>query len=114
MKNTCILTVFAAVTSLSFAQNGPPTKQVSIQSNGVVVHESAGNEGFVTPVYEQSAKVLTVENWSIPQCIDALRVIDEKIAVLGDTEEDRAQHREYLVQRELVEQRKQYLIAQSY
>jgi hypothetical protein len=102
------------MTSLSFAQNSPATKQVSIQSNGVVVHESSGNEGFVTSVNERPAEILTIESWTLPQCVDAIRVIDEKIAVLGNTEEDRAQHREYVSQRVIVEQRKQYLIAQSY
>jgi hypothetical protein len=114
MKNTCILTVFAAVTTLSFAQNGSPTKQVSIQSNGVVVHESAGNEGFVTPVYKQPSEIRTLDNWTLPECMDSIRAIDGKIAVLGNKEEDLAQKEQYLSQRVLVEQRKQYLIAQSY
>lgn len=100
--------------TLSFAQNGSPTKQVSIQSNGVIVHESAGNEGFASPVYAHFPEMRTIESWTLPECIEALRAIDEKMTVPGNTEEDRAGQERYLAQRALIEQRKQYLIAQSY
>lgn len=113
MKNTCILAVFVTIAAFSFSQNGSRTKQVSIQSNGVVVHQSAGNEGFVEPVYTQS-EVRTLEDWTLPECIDALHAIDEKMALLGTSEEDRAQLAQYQAQRVLVEQRRNALISQTH
>ena len=113
MKNTCILAVFVTIAAFSFAQNGSRTKQVSIQSNGVVVHQSAGNEGFTEPVYDQP-EIRTLEDWTLPECIDALRAIDEKIAILGNSEEDRSQLTQYQAQRVLVEQRRNMLLSQSH
>jgi hypothetical protein len=114
MKNTCILAVFAMLTSVSLAQNGSQTKRISTQSNGVVVHESAGNEGFVTVDTQPKSDVRTIEHWTLPECIDGLHVIAEKVAGLGTSGADLQQRAEYLTLQQRIEQRKQELIAKSY
>lgn len=111
MKNTCIFSVFVFVASSYYAQNGSETRQVTTQSNGVIVHESAGNEGFV-PVLTTSAvqQVRSIDEWTLAECIDALRVIDEKIEQTGTSEQERPSREAYFQQKTLIEKRKAALM----
>lgn len=110
MKNTTIVAVFCFFPILAFCQNGNQTKPVATQSNGVIIHESAGNEGFVQPVAAVSPVVRTISDWTLPECMEALRIVDEKMAHLTESEEDAERRRYYLEQRTLIEQQKDYLL----
>jgi hypothetical protein len=110
MKNTTIVAVFCFFPILVFCQNSNQTKPVATQSNGVIIHESAGNEGFVQPVTTVSPEVRTIADWTLPECIEALRIVDEKMAKLTESEEDLERRRYYLEQRSLIVQQKEYLL----
>ena len=111
MKNTTVFIVFVLTTGLSFAQGGQEIKQVSTQSNGVIVNESAGNEGFVVKVTPVSPVIRTINDWTLPECIDALRAIDEKIMYLDNTVANEQRRLAYLDQKTLVEKRKELLMS---
>jgi hypothetical protein len=115
MKNTGALSVFVFTAVLSYAQNGSETRQVTTQSNGVVVHESAGNEGFTLPqTSETVVKVRTVEDWTLPECIDALQYIADKISTLGSSEEDMRARQLYTEQQLIVEKRRDALMGNQH
>jgi hypothetical protein len=110
MKNTCIFSVFVFVASSYYAQNGSETRQVTTQSNGVIVHVSAGNEGFVPAAASSAQPVRSIDEWTLPECIDALRVIDEKIEQTGTSEQERPAREAYFQQKTLIEKRKAALM----
>jgi len=109
MKKTCALLVFAVLPGIFYAQQ--EQRQVSTQPNGVIVHESSGNEGFIQPSPQgQEAKARTISDWTLAECIDATRVIDEKLLYLTDSAEDRQQKAAYLAYRQQLTERKDYLM----
>lgn len=111
MKNTCLFGVFVFMASSYYAQNGSETRQLTTQSNGVIVHESAGNEGFIsTGVQSATRSVRSIDDWTLAECIDALRVIDEKIAHQGTSEQERPSREAYFQQKTLIEKRKTALM----
>lgn len=111
MRNTTIFIVFVLATGHSFAQGGQEIKQVSTQSNGVIVNISAGNEGFVAKSTPLSPVVRTIDDWTLPECIDGLRAIDEKIMYLENTVANEQRRLAYLEQKALVEKRKELLMS---
>jgi hypothetical protein len=113
MRNTGALSVFVFTAVLSYAQNGSETRHVTTQSNGVVVHESAGNEGFILPQTSET-KVRTIEDWTLPECIDALRHIADKMSTLGSSEEDMRTRQLYTEQQLIVEKRRDVLMANQH
>lgn len=110
MKKACYLFAFLCLTTASFGQNTGQTKQVKTQSNGVVVHESAGNEG-VYVASEPKVVVRTIQDWTLPECIDALNVIQEKLIMLEGSEEYETAKVAILEQQALIEARKQSLLS---
>jgi hypothetical protein len=66
-----------------FAQTA--NEQVTQLPNGVIVHPCIGNEGYVPTSSNVSStvEIRTVTDWSLAECIDALRVIDEKCLMLS-------------------------------
>jgi hypothetical protein len=110
MKKACYLFVFLCSVTTSFGQNGTETKQVKTQQNGVVVHESAGNEGFYA-AQPQVVVVRTIQDWTLPECIDALTVIQEKLIMLEGSAEYETSKAAILEQQALIEARKQSLLA---
>jgi glycerophosphoryl diester phosphodiesterase len=84
-----------------------------IQPNGVTVYMAPGVEGYVSPAAPQPVAIMSVNEWNLAQCIDALPLIDAKIAVL--TEEGASQEElEKLRQVKLdVEARRSSLISQK-
>ncbi|MBI3237820.1 MAG: hypothetical protein HYZ43_03085 [Flavobacteriia bacterium] len=110
MKKACYLFTFLCLTTASFGQNAGQTKEVKTQSNGVVVHESAGNEGLYVASKPQVI-VRTIQDWTLPECIDALRVIQEKLIMLEGSEESKAHRDAILEQQALIEARKQSLLS---
>lgn len=111
MKKACYLLVFLCSATISFGQTSVETKQVKTQSNGVVVHESAGNEGFNASSQPQAVVVRTIQDWTLPECIDALRVIQEKLIMLEGSAEYEASKATILEQQALIEARKQSLLS---
>lgn len=110
MKHTTLIAVLC-LPIVAFSQQSNPLRQVAQQSNGILIHESAGNEGFVRPADPSPAPVIrSVSDWSLPECEDALRFVAEKLAMLTDSEEDAAQRARYLAQRDLIEQRRNVLL----
>ena len=109
MKNTGALSVFVFTAVLSYAQNGSETRQVTTQSNGVVVHESAGNEGFILS-QTSGTQVRTIEDWTLPECIDALQQLADKISALGSSEEDLRTLQSYTEQQLIIEKRRDVLM----
>lgn len=91
------------------AQNSSETKTVFTQSNGVVVQESSGVEGFVQQT-ESKKHENPIDNWSLAVCIDALKDIEDKLSTFGNSTEDQESKRYYLEQKRLVEERKQTLL----
>lgn len=109
MKKRAIFFLFLCGTGTSFAQSTAQTKQVSTSQNGVVVHESAGVEGFYTPPGPQ-VTVRTIDDWSLAECIDALKAVDDKLSTLGYSEEDQASRTTYLAEKQKIEARKEQLL----
>jgi len=108
MKKTCALLVFAVLPGIFYAQQ--EQRQVSTQPNGVIVHESAGNEGFIQPEQQQGQKVRTISDWNLAECIDAIRAIDEKLLYLTDSAADQQRGAGYLAYKQQVTERKDYLM----
>lgn len=98
---------------MSYAQNGSETRQVTTLSNGVVVHESAGNEGFILPETSET-RVRTVDDWTLPECIDALQVIAGKVSTLGSSEEDIRTKQLYTEQQLIIEKRRDVLMGNQH
>jgi len=111
MRNSTVFIMFISTATLSFAQGGQEIKQVSIQSNGVIVNESAGNEGFVVKSTPASPVIRTINDWTLPECIDALRALDEKLAYLENVVANEQRRLAYLEQKTLVENRKELLMS---
>ncbi|HLP55829.1 MAG TPA: hypothetical protein VK151_12420 [Fluviicola sp.] len=112
MKKTCYLLVFLCSATISFGQTSTETKQIKTQSNGVVVHESAGNEGFNAAPQPQAVVVRTIQDWTLPECIDGLRIIQEKLILLEGTAEYETERIAILEYQALIEARKQSLLSQ--
>lgn len=108
MKNACCVAVCLLCSPLIFAQGSHEIKQISVQSNGVVVHESSGVEGFSQAPVTGSA-VRELNDWSLPECIDALAYIDAKLQYLSDTEEDKSMRMRYMEQKAAIESRRKQL-----
>lgn len=111
MKKTCFLLLCLCSVSTSFGQNAGQAKQISTQSNGVIVHESAGNEGFYTSPESKVVAVRTVQDWTLPECIDALTAIQEKLFMLEGSAEYETAKVAILEQQALIEARKQSLLS---
>ncbi|ASS47469.1 MAG: hypothetical protein A3D31_16655 [Candidatus Fluviicola riflensis] len=109
MKKPCYLLVCLCSATISFGQT-TETKQINTQSNGVVVHESAGNEGFYN-AQPQAVVVRTIQDWTLPECIDALTVIQEKLIMLEGSAEYETVRVTILEQQALIEARKQSLLS---
>lgn len=109
MKKRAIFFSFLCASGASYAQTTAQTKQVATSENGVVVHQSAGVEGFVQPA---QPKVIEnpISNWSLELCLDALNILDNKMRVLGNSAEDIVSRENYLEQKKQIEARKEQLL----
>lgn len=56
--------------------------------NGVIVHQAQGVEGIVEQTKTEPVKVRTMQDWNLPECIDALAHVEMKLneAALTDRE----------------------------
>lgn len=94
MKKVFLLGI-AILPALCQAQSN--TKQLP---NGVVVHRAQGVESITEPVRNQSVKVRTVQDWTLPECIDALPFLEIKLNEALPTDRER-----YLYEKELLVKR---------
>jgi hypothetical protein len=68
--------------------------------NGVIVHQAHGVEGVVEPVKNEPVKIRTFQDWTIPECIDALPFLEIKLNEALPTDRERYLHeKELLVNR---------------
>lgn len=109
MKKRAIFFSFLCACGVSFAQKTSSTKQVATSENGVVVHESAGVEGFVQPM-QPTVISNPISNWSLELCLDALNILDNKLRILGNSAEDVVMREHYLEQKKQIEARKEELL----
>lgn len=84
--------VFAFASFVAFSQ--------STQSNGVVVHEASGVEVKMEPTTIITPVVRTINDWTLPECIDALNFLELKKAEVGPDEQVT-----YQVQQQLINDR---------
>ncbi|WP_300665901.1 hypothetical protein [Fluviicola sp.] len=47
--------------------------------NGVVVHQAQGVEGAQKPKVIEQVPVRTMQDWTLPECIDALTYVEMKL-----------------------------------
>lgn len=109
MKNSITVLGLLLISGTSFSQTGKESnvRPVSTASNGVIISESAGVEGFV--VTKETPKTTTripVSEWSLETCDNALYYLEQKIANPEITEEERVSYRK---QRTEIQLRKQQL-----
>lgn len=69
--------------------------------NGVIVHQAQGVEGVQEPKKIEPAHIRTIQEWTLPQCIDALSFVTMKLNEVS-SESDRER---YLNEKALINQR---------
>ena len=69
--------------------------------NGVIVHQAQGVEGLVEPEKVEPVQVRTLQDWTLPQCIDALSFVMMKLDE-ASSESDRER---YLNEKALITKR---------
>lgn len=68
--------------------------------NGVVVHQAQGVESAADPIVNQPVKTRTIQDWTLPECIDALPFLEIKLNEALPTDRERYLHeKELLVKR---------------
>lgn len=75
------------------------------------MHESAGNEGLYVASEPKVVVARTIQDWTLPECIDALTVIQEKLFMLEGSAEYETAKVVMLEQQALIEERKQSLLS---
>ena len=96
-----------AVSSQTASQNQP----VRIESNGVQVFEAIGNENTIITNEPLAVVSKTINDWNLVECQDALYYIDLKIQLLKESGVDLDQMAFYEQQKNLINERKQFLMS---
>lgn len=68
--------------------------------NGVIVHQAQGVEGVVEPAKTEPANVRTIQDWNLPECIEALAHTELKLAEASESDRER-----YLIVKAQITQR---------
>lgn len=55
--------------------------------NGVVVHQAQGVEGAQKPKVIEQVPVRTIQDWTLPECIDALAYVEMKLNEAAPSEQ---------------------------
>jgi hypothetical protein len=67
------------------------------QPNGVVVHNATG-VASTTPITEDvTRQPRTLADWNLAECIDAIPRIEDKIYLLGDSEQELKRKEDYRI-----------------
>jgi len=69
-------------------------------SNGVVVHQAQGVEGTTESKKQQPLRVRTLQDWTLPECIDALVHTEMKLNEASEQDRER-----YLTEKARIVQR---------
>ncbi len=109
MKNTTLLVFCLLGIPCVFGQH-ETHKAVKQQSNGVVILESTGVQSASEPF--KSNPVRTIDDWTLPECEDALRYIDEKLKAVPLQDDNYERIVSYYKEEQAkIEKRKQTLTA---
>jgi hypothetical protein len=92
-----LLSLTTGISMFGYSQTSNST--ISVQSNGVIVHQAAGVESVSAPSVS-TVQHRGVIDWNWAECIDALRLIDMKCTQLSAEECNR-----YADQRKAIELR---------
>jgi hypothetical protein len=60
--------------------------QTKTLENGVVVHEAIGNESSISTSIETPSNQRSIQEWNLAECIEALRLIEEKCQMISNEE----------------------------
>ena len=81
--------------------------QTTTTENGVVVHSATGTGSYEMPAIPLTP-VRTLEDWTLPECIEAISEIDDKIHVLDSEDVERRAY--YLSEKTRIEERRDFLM----
>ena len=109
MKINCFIYPVFFLPLFSFAQ------QVTTTENGVTVHRATGVEGIVSnPATVPANPARSFTDWTLPECIDALSAIEDKISTLGNTPEDLQKLQYYSEEKARIEERRDLLMTNTH
>lgn len=94
-----LLSLATGISMFGYSQTSNSAISISVQSNGVIVHQAAGVESVSAPSVS-TVQHRGVIDWNWAECIDALRLIDMKCTQLSAEECNR-----YADQRKAIELR---------
>jgi len=84
--------------------------QTTTAENGVVVHSATGTGSYEMPAIPLTT-VRTLEDWTLPECIDAISEIEDKIYVLNSDDAERRAY--YISEKTRIEERRDFLMTNN-
>ncbi|MCC6700728.1 MAG: hypothetical protein IT221_04345 [Fluviicola sp.] len=74
------------ITSTLFYFDNSILAQTKTLENGVVVYEAIGNESSISTSIETPTNQRSIQEWNLAECIEALRLIEEKCQMISTEE----------------------------
>ena len=65
--------------TIGFSQDVKPSELVRIEGNGVAVYKSSGFETKTASGLKTERQRIEIEDWTLDECLDGLKMIDLKI-----------------------------------
>nr|WP_294858140.1 hypothetical protein [uncultured Fluviicola sp.] len=76
MKKLILFGLYACV-SPALCHSQSNTTQLP---NGVIVHQAQGVEKITEPKKEEPVRIRTIQDWNLPECMDALAHVEMKLS----------------------------------